>query len=44
VRAAQNAGMHALVITTTHTPDEFESFDNVIGFAKDFTNLQLAFN
>jgi HAD superfamily hydrolase (TIGR01509 family) len=34
--AAANAGMHAVVITTTHEPDEFKHLLNVIHFANDF--------
>ena len=39
VEAALNAGMKAIVITTLHTPDEFENYPNIIRFAKDFTEL-----
>ncbi|WP_183566589.1 HAD family hydrolase [Mucilaginibacter sp. SP1R1] len=35
--AAANAGMNAVVITTTHEPQEFESLPNVLRFAADFT-------
>jgi beta-phosphoglucomutase family hydrolase len=35
--AAANAGMNAVVITTTHEPREFEKLSNVIHFAPDFT-------
>jgi beta-phosphoglucomutase len=34
--AAANAGMQAVIITTTHEPDEFKHLQNVIRFAKDF--------
>jgi beta-phosphoglucomutase len=36
--AAANAGMKAVVITTTHQQDEFEALQNVIHFADDFTD------
>ncbi|SEO13131.1 haloacid dehalogenase superfamily, subfamily IA, variant 3 with third motif having DD or ED [Mucilaginibacter gossypiicola] len=36
--AAANAGMKAVVLTTTHQQDEFEALQNVIHFADDFTD------
>ena len=36
--AAANAGMQAVIITTTHEPDEFKHLPNVIRFAKDFND------
>jgi len=36
--AALNAGMNAVVITTTHQPEEFESLQNVLHFADDFND------
>jgi beta-phosphoglucomutase family hydrolase len=36
--AAANAGMKAVVITTTHEPWEFEKLPNVLHFAADFTD------
>ncbi|MDP9080061.1 MAG: HAD family phosphatase [Bacteroidota bacterium] len=36
--AAANAGMKAVVITTTHEPTEFEYLQNVLGFAANFEN------
>jgi len=36
--SAENAGMKAVVITTTHEPHEFENLPNVIHFATDFTD------
>ncbi|MDB5018404.1 MAG: yqaB [Mucilaginibacter sp.] len=36
--AAANAAMEAVVITTTHQPDEFKHLPNVIHFANDFTD------
>jgi len=38
VEAAQNAGMSAVVLTTTHHSDEFKAFENVLHFANDFTD------
>ena len=34
--AAANAGMKAVIITTTHQRDEFKGLQNVIHFANDF--------
>ena len=36
--AAQNAGMKAVVLITTHQPDEFKDLQNVLHFAGDFTD------
>lgn len=36
--AAANAGMKAVVLTTTHQEEEFASLQNVIHFADDFTD------
>jgi beta-phosphoglucomutase len=33
---AANAGMRAVIITTTHQQEEFSGFENVIHFARDF--------
>jgi beta-phosphoglucomutase len=38
VEAAQNAGMNAVVLTTTHQSHEFESLPNVLHFAHDFND------
>ena len=38
VEAAQNAGMNAVVLTTTHQADEFKAFENVLHYANDFTD------
>jgi hypothetical protein len=35
---AANAGMQAVIITTTHLPEEFKRFENVIHFAPDFND------
>lgn len=34
--SAENAGMKAVVITTTHQPEEFDYLQNALCFAKDF--------
>jgi HAD superfamily hydrolase (TIGR01509 family) len=39
VESARNAGMKAVVITTLHEPHEF-NYDNIIRFAKDYTELK----
>lgn len=38
VEAAANAGMKAVVLTTTHLPEEFAHQPNVLHFATDFTD------
>ena len=38
VEAARNAGMAAVVLTTTHEPAEFAALPNVRHFAADFTD------
>ncbi|TGE06623.1 HAD family hydrolase [Hymenobacter fodinae] len=35
--AALNAGMQAVILTTTHTAEEFEHLPNILHFAPDFT-------
>ncbi len=35
--AANNAGMRAVVLTTTHPKDDFNALQNVLHFANDFT-------
>lgn len=39
--AALNAGMKVIIITTTHTPEEFEKYPNVLFCISDYTNPQL---
>ena len=39
--AAQNAGMKAVVLTTTHQASEFAALPNVLGFAQDFTDASI---
>jgi beta-phosphoglucomutase len=41
VRTALNAGCKVIVITTTHTRDEFDEFDHIIKFIDDYTDLDL---
>ena len=36
VEAAANAGMKAVVLTTTHVAQDFEHLDNVLHFSEDF--------
>lgn len=38
---AQRAGCPAYIITTTHQPKEFAPFSNILGFLKDFTEINL---
>ncbi len=41
VEAARQAGMKAIVITTMHQPYEFEGFENIVAFKKDFSDRSL---
>lgn len=41
VEAAANAGMQAIVLTTTHPPQDFVQFDNVIRFVENYEGLIL---
>lgn len=41
VACAANAGMDAIVLTTTHPMSDFEGFKNIIHFANDYTKFQL---
>lgn len=36
VKAAQDAGMDCMVITTMHVREEFSHLDNIVGFIKDY--------
>lgn len=38
VEAALNAGMNTVVITTMHTPSEFENYPNILRFISDYTD------
>lgn len=42
VRAASNAGMYAVAITTTHQRPDFDGFTNILTFSPDYTRLTLA--
>jgi beta-phosphoglucomutase len=39
--AAQNAGMKAVVLTTTHQIAEFDALPNVLHFAQDFNDAAI---
>lgn len=39
--AALNAGMKVIIVTTTHTPEEFASYPNVLFFISDYTDPRL---
>ncbi|MEO6732077.1 MAG: HAD family phosphatase [Ferruginibacter sp.] len=41
VEAAANAGMRAVVLTTMHTAEEFNAYNNIICCVNDFTDPQL---
>ena len=41
VESAYNAGMPCFVLTTTHPMEDFAAYDNIIGFAKDYTGLEV---
>lgn len=40
--AALNAGMKVIIVTTTHTQEEFEKYPNVLFCISDYTDPQLA--
>ena len=44
VESARNAGMRCFVLTTTHPKEDFLQYDNVIGFAADYTALHVETN
>ena len=37
--SAMNAGMDCVIITTLHTPEEFESYNNITRFIPDYNNF-----
>ncbi len=39
VESAKNAGMKCFVLTTTHPREDFLQYNNVIGFANDYSGL-----
>jgi beta-phosphoglucomutase-like phosphatase (HAD superfamily) len=38
---AANAGCSAIIVTTTHSQEEFDAFGHIIKFISDFTGLTL---
>lgn len=38
VEAAQNAGMKAVVLTTMHNKHEFQQYNNIVGFIKNYND------
>lgn len=38
VEAAQNAGMKTVVLTTMHEKEAFSQYNNIVGFAKDYSD------
>lgn len=40
--AALNAGMKVVIVTTTHSPEEFAHYPNVLFFIEDYTDSRLA--
>ena len=34
--SAMHEGLDCMIVTTRHTPEEFEDYDNIIGFMEDF--------
>ena len=42
VESAFNAGMNVYVITLMHEKEEFNAYTNIIGFSKDYENLNLS--
>ncbi len=41
VESAYNAGMRCFVLTTTHAKEDFAAYNNIIGFAKDYSGLEI---
>ncbi|WP_316825013.1 HAD family phosphatase [Pedobacter miscanthi] len=41
VESALNAGMPCIVLTTTHTIEEFEVYPNILGYIKDYHDTKL---
>ena len=41
VATAANAGCKVVVVTTTHRPEEFEQFDNVVRFIRDYAEISV---
>ncbi len=43
VEAAARADMQSVVLTTTHQPENFKQFSNIITFIADYTELKIKF-
>ncbi|MBO9674837.1 MAG: HAD family phosphatase [Sphingobacteriaceae bacterium] len=41
VESALNAGMPCMVLTTTHTIEEFENYPNILGYIADYNDAKL---
>lgn len=41
VESAYNAGMSCFVLTTTHPKEDFAAYANIIGFASDYSGLEI---
>lgn len=41
VESALNAGMQCLVLTTTHTAEEFDGYPNILGYINDYNDTKL---
>ena len=41
VESAYNAGMPCFVLTTTHPKEDFAAYDNIIGFGKNYSGLEI---
>ncbi|KQM76626.1 haloacid dehalogenase [Pedobacter sp. Leaf216] len=41
VESALNAGMQCIVLTTTHTIEEFDGYPNILGYITDYTDAKL---
>jgi beta-phosphoglucomutase len=41
IYTAQNAGCKAVAVLTTHQKEEFEQYDNVVGYINDFSKVAL---
>lgn len=38
---AKNAGCKAIIVTTTHSKEEFAEFDHILQFVEDFTEVEI---
>lgn len=41
--AAKRANARSIIVTTTHSREEFKHFDNILGFIKDFNEMKIDF-